>query len=599
MRLSASDVMDLASYRREFQHDRRRWDDLDAIYNGRHKDLFPKEFRKGEVQKIAGFIRRSWLLFARHVGKVPDLYVMPMTLEARETDRAEAIEKVCYSYNEAWAMPRKARVIAHYLTGFGAGAVGVVPNHGKKQPQLLVEDPRNVYPGASWDGTSGTGSSGSSTTGNTGASFYGAPYQPITDQGGTLRDCLIRKTITGQQLREWFPENQQVANLIPTSREMLQPFTVWQHFDDEHWQTILDGGITLESSTHGIGWCPWHFFSSYAPNGGGGGSAFEQQIGLEIAFMRLLDQKLALNDAITWPWLFTSGHVDVDEDRRHIRAGEPGVKVEMLHPPATHQADRDMGMLRDLLRMMNFESEATQGEVSGGPVTGRGLVELSRATVDTVQSFFGDLAFFLPHIYASALAMDLSLWPTTEKQMRGRARGETFFESYTPEKVIAPGFGLITAEYGPGLGGFEGHLQMLQSLGANVISEQTVMEKNPYILSVGTERRRIILQKLEGLMLEGALKGEMAVPVDWLAELAEQVATGKDWKRWIVDNPAPQATATPENMGPLPPEIAAALGAGGPPGGLPALPPGVAPAAAPGPAGPPPPGSVDELLRIA
>ncbi|MEO7396941.1 MAG: hypothetical protein ABIW84_00095 [Ilumatobacteraceae bacterium] len=486
-----------------------------------------------------------------------------------EADRAERIEKICFTYNQMWSMKRKMRVAAHYAVGFGAVGMGIVPDMKSGWPMLHVEDPRNVFPGPAADATSGP------------MAFNERPIYHTADAGGALSDCVVRKSLTGAQVRKMFGAAAQ-DHVPNTSDELYRPHTVWQWYDETDWVTVLDEGPLLASSSHGAQGCPWVYASAFSPSGPGGASDFEQQIGLEIAFMRLLDQKLALNDAVAWPWIFMSGYVEADPDRRLFQSGSPDAKVSVVSPPATFQVDRDMALVRDLVRTFNFESEATQGEVSGGPITGKGLVELSRATVDTVQSFFDDFAFYLPRLYATALQMDAELWADGEKSLQGSGHGETFLGSYKPSKVIAKGFGQITVEFGPGLGGFEGHLQMLQDLGADAMSVDSLMEHNPFIRSKSDEKRRIMIEKIDKLIIESSLTGQAAVPIDWLARFRIAVSDGTDWTKWLVDNPPGQETATPEDVGPvppgaLPPELAGLTGqAPGPPGGPGLQPPGMA-----------------------
>jgi len=83
------------------------------------------------------------------------------------------------------------------------------------------------------------------------------------------------------------------------------------------------------------------------------------------------------------------------------------------------------------------------------------------------------------------------------------------------------------------------------------------------------------------------LTGQTAVPPDWISRAYLAVGERKDFHEWALANPPQQATATPNNVGPVPPEVAAAQaaqGGGGPPGAA-GGPPGFL-----GPAAPTPPG---------
>lgn len=540
--LDPRDITDIALQREQAMlGDRTRWDVLEKVYKGMFAELWPKEFRAGEVPKTANLIRRDWDAFARMVGKVPDIRVTPLSLSTRQQDRADRLEKICFAYNKMWDWKRKARVVGHYAVGMGAFGIGVIPHDGAGGPVLLVEDPRNCLPGPGWDSTS---------------TYSWNPPTPMSEAGGTLEDCIIRKSMTGRQLRRMFPTSEALRRTIPDDgRSRVDMYTVYQYYDDEVIQTVFEG-IELGRVEHGCGWCPWQFPTTFGIGSPAGTSTFEQTVGLEIAFMRLLDQKLALNDAVVWPWMFAKGVRPVP-DKRLLVAETPDADVKMVSPPATFQVDRDMQTVQGLLRTLHNETEAGRGEVTGGPITGRGLVELSRVTVETVQSFFDDFSFWLPKVYTSALMIDREVYGDREKVIAGHGRGETFLETYRPGRDIGDRFGMIEVEYGPGLGGFEDRLSMLQVLGADAISVDTVMEGLPWIRSLTTEKRRIFAGKMEKFLIETAMAGQAAVPIDWILGAIDAAESGKDYRRWMVDNP-PQGPAppTPEQVPPGPPGAA-------------------------------------------
>lgn len=561
MNLSGSDIVDLAELRmraHELQHF--RWYKMRKILAGEHRDLFPMEFRAGEVEKIAGFIRRSWRMFSRHVGKLPDIQVSSLSQKDKDKDRAERQENICFAYNDVWGQRFKMRILAQYLVGFGSVGSLVVPDPVSGYPMHLVEDPAHVLPGpgyASPDAHRGVGS-------------WQAPNDTLNlnqQAGGSLDDVIVRKTLTGRQLRRWYPNSATLQALIPdTQAGWYSNHECLQFLDDTWWVTVLRStGEVLSRAAHDTGWCPGQFITASDITSPMGSSDLEQQIGLEIAFMRILDQKLALNDSVVWPWMFTTGYVEVDPDERRIRAGAPDATAQFLTPPAQFQVNQDLLVLRDLLRVFNYETEATQGEVTGGPITGRGIVELNSLVVNTVQSFFDDLSGYMSRTYATAMVMDRNMFAGTVKSVQGQGRGEPFFLDYDPGKDIGDGFGRVTVEFGPGLGGFEGSLQMLQHLGADAISTETVMQKNPHIRSVTAERRRIVVEKAQKMLLEQSLTGELAVPPEWLAAFIDAVQGGAIPEQWIIANPPNQAAATPETVAPVPPEVAAQLAAQGAP----------------------------------
>lgn len=562
--LSAQEILDLTSDREDQMGDAlSTWNELSQVYRGNYRELQANWFRNTSRTVGARIIRHSWDMFARLVGKVPDKQVMPLGMEVSDRERAEAQEKVLINYDRVWGAKNKLSAGAHYLVGFGAMAVGTFPNpdapEGMNYPMLLVEDPRNVYPGPTWD-----------APGTKYSSTYDTPFEPHAVIGGGLEDMAIRKRMTGGQLLDMFGSQAAIQSTISQSpKGRLRSYPVLQYYDAETVTTVLEAPkvVVLRRSPHGAPWCPWQYASMFGIDEPEGSSMFSGQVGLELAFARILDQKLSLNDAVTWPWLKQRGFAEFDAEKRRITITSPDGDVDFLTPPPEFQVDQDMQLIRGLLQILNFETEATQGTVRGGPITGQGLRELNSVVTETTQSFYEVLADSLSRVYATAMLQDAKVYGDAEKVMAGKAMGETFFESYTPSDTIGDRVGMVSVEYGPGLGGFEGHMQMLQSLGAETVSEDRVMEKNPHIPSVRDEKRRILLNKLEKMLTEQALSGETAVPMDWLAQLIGVVERGEDYRKWIEENP-PQQQGEEQLPGGAP----AGLPGGGPGGGAPGIP---------------------------
>lgn len=551
--LSAADIQDLAIWRsQQFNRYRRKWDILSAIWHGKHRQMFPDEFPDSDLLFIAGFIRRSWKLFARMIGKVPTLFVDALDL-GEGLEQAATVERVGYVYHRVWDMQRKMRSLGIFAAGFGAAGLVTLPDPRVKFPMLLIEDPRNVLPGPGWTAASATSS----------ASLLGAGEDALADASGTLDDCIIRKTMTGAQIRQMFGGNPEVGKLIPdTAQAFKTPYTILMYYDDENVTSVLEGaGIRLGKVRHGASWCPCQFYANFAPDAPAGDSDFFQQIGLEVAFMRILNTKLALNDAVVWPWLALSGGWEVTPERRLLEASSTDARAELLSPPGQFQMDRDVELVRELMRIMNNETEATQGSMPGGPITGQGIDRLNEApVVGTVQAFFEDFNFYLPRAYTTAMIQDREIFGPEKKAVSTWGKGETFLHEYTPMRDIPKRLPAISTEFGPGIGGFEGWVQMLQTLGAEAISLDSVMEKNPHIRSLATEKRRTIIQKIDTILWGSALEGQSAVHMEWLARTRTAIAGGADPAEWIQTNPPEQATATAETTPPLPPEVVAAGG---------------------------------------
>jgi hypothetical protein len=568
---------------------RATWDILSAIYAGRHSDLFPDEFPAGDVAKIAGFIRHAVNVKKGYVAAVPNVYVTPLKETAAGHAVQDTLEKIIAAYHSAWVMKARMNPFALFEVLFGAVALGCVPDPRSKMPQMLVEDPRNALPGAGWTGTT--------TTGQGFLGFNVNSWEAQTDMGaGGCEDMIIRKSMTGRQIMDtWGAGDPALALIVGKSTLALREnWNILQWYDARRWQTVLGGhNVMLGDCEHGAPWCPWWFPTNFSPDTAAGDSDFYQQIGLEVGYLRILAQKLALNDAVIWPWVWQKGIWDVNPATRFMQASSPDAAVGTLSPPPEMQVDRDLAMLMTNLRILNGETQATQGTMPGGPITGQGITALNQTPVaQDVQEYFARNGPVLGRLYGTALIQDRTCFPLERKTLGAWARGETFMVEYTPGKDIPTAIGAITPNFGPGLGGYQGHIQLLQDLGADAVSKRSVMEQNPSIRSVRSELSRLQQEKIEGMQF-AAMTGQVAVPMDWLAAAHKAVGEGTDLNEWIFANPPGQAGATPANTPPVPPGVAAAQaasaqaapGGGGPPGG---------PAPAPGPLGgmeaPAPPG---------
>lgn len=514
-----------------------RFNTLLTAYHGNYQQLWPGEFRRGEAPKVANWIRLGWKRYAQMVGKVPSSHVRASKVRRISQSRADKVEKVLAHYDDSSDMAKVMKNYAWNLVGLGAGVIGVMPDSTLKGPRYISKDPRVTYPAPG---------AGSLTSTTSGYSMLSKPIMSVASMPWVIFDEVQTVSAVVDTYPDLFGRISAIADV---TSDPFQPLEVITFMDKEWWTVLLNGKI-LTSVEHGMGFVPFKYTTMTVPDQLGGESMFEQNIGLVLAYMRLLNQKLAYNENIVWPWLMVRGIHTMDPASRVIHIGDRDGAAEFLSPPGEIQAERDLEVLDRLIRILNQDTESLRGEAPGSTVTGLGLGELNRTVTAAVQDFWDFMKPDVEFVRSSALIMDEDLYGSIEKPMSGKTRGETFEESYIPREVIR-GHHSVTVDFGIGVGGFEGFVELMQFAAQGFIDEQEVMENAPWIKSVSDTKRKVLLDRIEKVIFEGTAGG-MPVPIinhliSWHQAIQRR---STDPYKWLQDNPLPSPEPTP--LGPEP-----------------------------------------------
>jgi hypothetical protein len=237
-----------------------------------------------------------------------------------------------------------------------------------------------------------------------------------------------------------------------------------------------------------------------------------------------------------------------------------------LNPPGELQAERDLEVLDRLIRIMNQDTESLRGEAPGSTVTGAGLGELNRTVTAAVQDFWDSMTPDVEFIRSAALIMDEQLYGNIKKPMHGKTKGESFEEEYVPAKMI-DGHHTVQVDFGIGVGGFEGFVELMQFAAQGFIDEQEVMEQAPWIKSVSQTKRKVLLDRIEKVIFEMTAGGAPVPIINHMSQWHQAIEGGAEPWKWIADNPMP-LPEPPPGMGPegLPGGLPPPGGEGAPPG---------------------------------
>ncbi len=545
--------MDLLDYWREAHT---RWQILLDVYHGNYHELWPSEFRRGEVPKVANWIKLGWDRYAKMVGKIPTNHVPPNSAKRMTQRRADRVEHILVNYDNESGINSLMKWYAWYLVGFGASAFGVMPDPTMEGPRYFVKDPRVVL------AEPGAGSIPMTS------SAYGMLSEPRMHTM-SMSKVVLNESLTASAVLDTYSNIPAIEEAVGGQSSMT-PVSVITYMDKEGWSLLINEKTVFEIE-HNLGFVPIRLTSQYVPEQLGGQSQFEQNIGLVLAYIRILNQKLTYNGNVVWPWLVIRGLNNIDSEERVIEILDQQGDAQFLSPPGELQIERDLEVLDRLIRVMNHDTESLQGEAPGSIVTGRAVDALNRDASQTVMDFWDLMKPDIEFVKAGALAIDEKVYASKKKEIFGKAQGEQFSDSYTPGKDIR-GYRNVTVDFGIGVGGLEGFTELMQTAAQGYVDETTVMENLPYIKSVSLTRRRVMLDRMEKVIFEMVAGQAPPELINHMTQWRQAVETGEDYYKWIADNPFPQPLEEP-GLGGAPGLPGAPPPPGGPAGGPPGAPP--------------------------
>ena len=527
MRLSVDEILQQKQHGETYWGPaQKRYDNLIDVYHGNYQNVYPDAFRRGEQPVIANWIKVAWDRYARMVGKVPTHNVTPTNLSRKQQKNSDEIERVLAHYDQVSNINEVMYKNAWFLIGLGASCMGVIPDPVSKGPRFVVKDPRTVlpFPGAG---------SGSYTS-----TAYSTIATPVV-QAQSMESMIINESVNLSLVHGMFPdEKEKIIKIGGEGDPLSSPKKLITYMDKEHWIVVFEDEI-LKEVEHNLGFVPFRYTTNAVPDQLGGTGLFEQNIGLVLSFMKVLNQKLTYNENLVWPWLVMRGLANVDQTNRVIEIMDRDGSADFLSPPAELQAERDLEMLDQLIRIMNHDTEPMRGESPSSVATGRGLQELNRDVSSTVQEYWQKIKPDIEYLKSSALILDEKLYGGLTKPMTGRIKGESFESTYTPSKVIR-GQHSVSVDFGVGVGGSEGFVELMQLSAQGLIDEQTVMEQIPWIKSVSDTRRKIMMDRLETIIFEMTGGGQPTPITNHLIQWGKALEGGTDPWEWLTDNPIPE-----------------------------------------------------------
>ena len=518
----AGDLQSLFS-ERAFYHaeDIKTMDELVGVYNGGLPPEFDEFFHEDQHVHLLNMIRLAWDDLAALAGKTFQLYVRPDRGGDAPAKRAEKQEQIGYGYNEAGRraggieMDLLMKVLMWWLVGCANAVLMVLPDYERKTPFFTFRDPRTHLPPTGWN-----------------------PYSQTK-----LTDSLFVYQMSVAELKARYPARadeigrKATHSVIPlgyrgavTSSGGDDSRYVWvgEYYEENVWltATLEDEVVTLiESTGRGHpGVVPVIPMGLYNPDTSKGRSIFADQVSLQAAMARMFSQKLDYFDRSLYPILFTTPLAG-----KNIRIGpyavnefaiEAGVtpRLETVAPANPVDADQTMQIAMGMARMLNRNPESFQG--GGEADSAKAIRELTSGVDRVVRSHIWPAAISaLPTAYTAAAKMDMALWPNVSKKAKGKRKNENFLVTYRPMVDLKGREFDFEVEKPISVGGYQGQLQLMQLVQAELLSEETAFEHLEDVPNAREERLKVQnfrMEKLEwadlqakagqGALQPGALK---------------------------------------------------------------------------------------------
>lgn len=541
---------------RDWHEGQQEMEEMANIYEGELPPRFEQFFPKSVPKHLVQVIPLAWDDLATQAGRLPDFRGEPKTKKRSELKAIGLQEKIAFSYLRS-ALPNGKifmKDLAWWLQ-IGRAVAIVTPDNENKRPSLELRDPRTVYPGIK---------------------------KSVNNSIVELSDLMFKYELELGEARK--------RGLAPagdtngSGAKINQKVKVIEFIDDQQWLICSEHG-QMKRAEHGLGVVPGWVFQSFSPNSKHGKSRFKDQVALMVAISRLITAKIAYADRLVNPILWTKGHeASLELGPYTINRLGPQGEMGQIDPPAQFQVDRDIQMLNQFSRVLNRNPEVRQGEISakGSYTSAKTLEQLSEAIDTVVGGDWDIIGPGLERLMKICFKMDVKLWGNVEKTINGTMKGKRFSETYVPKDDIGERTE-IKADYGFGVGGYQGFLMHLQANEAGTMSKRRSMEAMPGVTDVDEELGMIEIEAMDeagiAMFQQQAAQGALDMPT-WatvrkeMAEkglplfqaiikyqelLAEQAAQSQGTEQGALAAP-PQEEAPPEAQPPgIPPQALAGI----------------------------------------
>lgn len=256
-------------------------------------------------------------------------------------------------------------------------------------------------------------------------------------------------------------------------------------------------------------------------------------------------------------------------------------RVRLDLEPAVFQ---EGAMLSQELMQGSRYPEVRTGNTDASIVTGQGVNALMggfNSSISAGQEIFKKT---FKDIVRICLKMDETLWPDTERDIRGQANGAPYSIKWKPSRDISGNYACdVNYGFAMGLDPSRALVALLQMRGDRLISRDFTRRQFPFGINVSDEEARIEVEELRGALLQSVAALAQSIPVlaqqgsdpgqilSQLGYVIQQRQKGKTLEDAIA---VAFAAPEPSQENPMEQQMDPMMGGGMSPDGLP---PGVAP----------------------
>lgn len=560
-------------------------DQMVDVYEGFLPAEFADFFHEEMHVHVINNIRLAWDDLSWLAGKEFPIYVPPEGNTAEQMKRAERLEKWAYGVNKAGRaaggvhMKALMKILMWWLVGCANAVVQVLPDFENKSPYLTWRDPRTHYPPVGW-----------TPWNETRAEDALFAYQK------SLTQLMIEYPERKDELRRAIQKIYNLGDPSRGNRSGMSEDETWlwvgEYYHKDSWvvSTLDQKPVTLARSDTGDaghpGVQPVVSMGLYSASHSKGRSLFADQVSIQAALARMFSQKLDYFDRTLYPIIFTTplagktvkmGPYAVNEYDTGLGVNP---RVDAIGPTNAIDADQTMQFAIGLSRILNRNPEQMQGV--GDADSAKALEQLRKGVTDTIKEGIWPAAVeTLPQLYTAAAKMDQNLWGDVTKSSKGTRKNANFSITYRPRTLLKGHEHDFEIEPGVGLSGYQGTLEILQLVGAELMSEDTALEQGEWIREPQEEKRRIQGNRMEkliwadlqakaanGTLQPGAMGALREMTLEGM-DLFDAVRQLENGGQLYLQPPAPGEDPLAAALGggagggpPLPPPQLAALGRG-------------------------------------
>lgn len=539
--------------------------DVYSVRNGRIADVFPGLFNEDfPAPVIANFIDIAARDVAESLAPLP---AFNCTATNMVSDRARAFadkrSKGAASYLEHSKFQRQMYTGADYFASYGFMPILVEPDFEAKMPRIQILDPRGTYYQKDRYGRTVCFAKVFKKTIRELCALYPEHARQIA---GDAKDPESNTRIELVLYRD----GDQVVLFIPERKDLVLNWA----------PNPLDECMVVVAERPGV---------TSTPRG-----QFDDVLWVQVARNRFA--MLAMQGAEQVVEAPLAVPMDVQDfaigPMAAIRTNSPE-KVRKVAQDLPQAAFVEGAQLDAEMKAGARYPGVRTGNLDASIITGQGVKALEGGYDSQIRAAQDVFAECFEEVIRLCFKCDETLWPDTERSIRGQQDGVPYEINWKPSRDIKGDYSCdVTYGFAAGLDPNRALVFVLQLLGGGLISRDFARRQMPMGINVTQEEQRIEIENLRDALIQSVAGYAQAVPVlaqagqdpgevlSRLAEIIEGRQKGKPLEKVVADAFAPEEppAALPGSGGP---EELGAPG-GGPPGlpGLSAespLPAGVAP----------------------